>query len=75
MNLFSVAEVSTNGTSIKSFVDGIIEGVTSNISLADVAAVVAGIIGAGIVAMFCWKYARKGFAFVKNALTGKGGKI
>lgn len=60
---------------IKTFVDGIVAGVTSNISLATIATVVAGIIGGGIVAIFAWKFARKGYAFVKNALAGKNGKI
>lgn len=60
---------------IKSFVEGVLGGVTSNISLATIATVVAAIIGAGIVAIFAWKFARKGYAFVKNALSGKNGKI
>ena len=47
----------------------------SEITLAEVATVIAAIIAAGIVAIFAWKFARKGFAFVKNALSGKGGKI
>lgn len=60
---------------IKSFVDSIIGGVTGAITLPDIATVIAAIIGAGIVAIFAWKFARKGYAFVKNALSGKGGKI
>lgn len=68
-------EASTNATSIKSFVSGITNAITSNITLADIATVVASVIAAGIVAMFAWKFARKGFAFVKNALSGKGGKV
>ena len=67
--------VETTSATIKSFVSGIMEGVTSNITLADVGLVVAAIIGAGIVAIFAWKFARKGFAFVKNALSGKAGKV
>ena len=72
-NIVLAAEVSTSG--ITEFVNTVISAVTSKITLTDVAAVVAAIIGAGIVAMFCWKFARKGFAFVKNALSGKGGKM
>lgn len=62
-------------TGMEQFVDGVIEGVTGEITLAQVATVIAAIIAAGIVAIFAWKFARKGFAFVKNALSGKGGKI
>lgn len=61
--------------SIKTFVETVIGGVTSNITMTDIAAVVAAIIGAGIVAMFAWKFGRKGFAFIKNALSGKGGRV
>lgn len=57
------------------FVKSIIEAVTGEITLIQVATVLASIIGAGIVAIFAWKFARKGFAFVKNALSGKGGKF
>ena len=53
------------------FVQTVISGVTDKITLTDIAAVVAGIIGSGIIAMFAWKFARKGYAFVKNALSGK----
>lgn len=69
------AEVSANATSTKEFVEGIMGGVTSNITLADVGTVVAAIIGAGIVAIVAWKFARKGYAFVKNALSGKAGRV
>ena len=74
-NLLLVAEATANSESIKSFVDAVVGGVTSNITLADVGLVVAAIISAGIIAMFAWKFARKGFAFIKNALSGKGGKV
>lgn len=57
------------------FVSGIMTGITSNISLSMVATVVASIVAAGIVGIFAWKFARKGYNFVKNALSGKGGKI
>lgn len=65
-------EVAAN---MKTFVDSIIAGITGSITLAEVATVIAAIIAAGIVAIFAWKFARKGYAFVKNALSGKGGKI
>lgn len=74
-NLLLVADATENQTAIKDFVSGIMTGVTSNITLADVGIVVASIIAAGIVAIFAWKFARKGFAFVKNALSGKAGKV
>ena len=71
-----VAEVTeTNANSIKAFVESVIGGVTSNITISDVATVLAAIIGAGIVAMFAWKFGRKGFAFLKNVLSGRAGKI
>ena len=57
------------------FVSGIIAGLTGEITLATVATVIASIIGAGIVSIFAWKFARKGYNFVKNALQGKNGKI
>lgn len=70
---FMEGEAGTNA--IKTFVTSVTGGVTSNISLADVGTVAASIIGAGIVAIFAWKFARKGYAFVKNALSGRAGKI
>ena len=57
------------------FVSAIIAGITGEITLSTVATVVASIIGAGIVSIFAWKFARKGYEFVKNALQGKNGKI
>lgn len=62
-------------TGVADFVTGVIGGVTGAISLTTIATVVASIIGAGIVSIFAWKFARKGYAFVKNALSGRGGKI
>lgn len=57
------------------FVTAIIGGVTGEITLTTVATVVAAIIGAGIVAIFAWKFARKGYTFIKNALSGQGSRI
>lgn len=65
----------TTTTGMAEFVSSVIAGVTGEITLTTVATVVASIIGAGIVAIFAWKFARKGYAFVKNALSGKGGRI
>ena len=65
----------TTGAGMSEFVSSIIAGVTGEITLTTVASVVAAIIGAGIVAIFAWKFARKGYTFVKNALSGKGGRI
>lgn len=70
-----IADVAANGNTIKDFVDGVAGGVTSNITLVEVGTVVAGIISAGIISIFAWKFARKGYAFVKNALSGKAGKV
>lgn len=68
-------EGEAGSSAIKSFVEGIMGGVTSNITLTDIGLVVAAIIAAGIVSIFAWKFARKGYAFVKNALSGKAGKV
>lgn len=68
-------EGEAGSNAIKSFVEGIMGGVTSNITLTDIGLVVAAIIAAGIVSIFAWKFARKGYAFVKNALSGKAGKV
>lgn len=75
--LLLIGEVTpgANATAIKDFINGITSGITSNITLADIGTVVAAIIGAGIIAIFAWKFARKGYAFVKNALSGKAGKV
>lgn len=67
--------VGTGASGIGSFVSGITGAITSNVSLADVATVVAAIVAAGIVAIVAWTMARKGYAYVKKAITGKGGKI
>lgn len=75
MLYFMDVTASANATSIKDFVSGVTTSITSNVSLADVGVVVASIIAAGIVMVFAWKFARKGFAFVKNALSGKAGKV
>lgn len=74
--LFLLGEVTTpTGDQAKTFVDSIIGSVTGQITLAQVATIIGAIIAAGIVAIFAWKFARKGYAFVKNALSGRGGKF
>lgn len=73
--LFGEVTPGANATVIKDFINGVTGGITSNITLADIGTVVAAIIGAGIIAIFAWKFARKGYAFVKNALSGKAGKV
>ena len=75
--LLLIGEVTpgANATAIKDFITGVTGGITTNITLADLATVVAAIITGGIVAIFAWKLARKGYAFVKNALSGKAGKV
>lgn len=62
-------------TGMGEFVTAIIGGVTGEITLTMIATVVASIIGAGIVSIFAWKFARKGYDFVKNALSGKNGRV
>lgn len=61
----------TSAQSISSFVTSVMGGVTSTISLADVALIVVALIGAGLAANFAWTYARKGYKFIVNSLKGK----
>lgn len=68
-----MTEGSSNG--MLAFVEAAMGGVTTNVNLTMIAAVVAAIIGAGVLSMFAWKFARKGYHFVKNALAGRNGKI
>lgn len=73
--LFMDGTTTTTSTTISGFVNSIISAITSNITIADIGTVVAVIVGAGIVAIFAWKMARKGFAFIRNSLSGKSGKL
>ena len=68
-----LGEVTT--PTISDLADGVITSITSNVNLSTVATVMGVIIGGGIVALFAWKFARKGFAFVVNALSGKKAKM
>jgi hypothetical protein len=70
--LFMDGTTTTTSTTISGFVNSIISAITSNITIADIGTVVAVIVGAGI---FAWKMARKGFAFIRNSLSGKAGKL
>lgn len=70
-----LAEAVGDVSSIQTFIDAIISAVTSNINLTIVATALASIIAAGLGAMVAWKFARKGYNYVKNALTGKSGKF
>ena len=78
--LYLLGEVATQegsgtGDGMLQFVKDVAGSVTSNVSLTQVAGILTAIIGAGIVAMFAWKFGRKGYGFVKNALSGKNGKF
>lgn len=68
-------EVPQGTDDITSFITSLQGSVTNKITLAQVGTAVASIIGAGIVAVFAWKFGRKGFAFLKNALSGKNGRV
>lgn len=70
-----MTEGATSGVGMSEFVSSVMGAITAEITLTTVATVVASIIGAGIVAIFAWKFARKGYAFVRNALSGRGGRI
>lgn len=79
-NLFLLGEVVPGETvpfkdQILEFINSVAGGITQNITLADIGVIVASIIALGIVAIFAWQFARKGYNFAKNALMGKGGKI
>ena len=52
------------------FVETIIAGITGIIDLALVAKVIVIIIGAGIVAIFAWRFARMGYSYIVYALSG-----
>ncbi len=69
--LVMIGEASTSATNISEFVTSIMNGVTSTISLADIATIVVALIGAGLAANFAWTYARKGYNFIVNSLKGK----
>lgn len=56
---------------IKSFITSILTSVTGVLSIADVAAILAVIIAAVLGISFAWKFGRKGFAMIVNALTGR----
>ena len=62
-------------TTPKDFVTSITGAVTGAVSLSDIAAIVGVIIAAGNGAIVAWKFGRKGYNYLKNALTGRGGKI
>lgn len=70
-----LTETAGSDGDILAFVQSLIGGVTSKITLAQVGTIIAAVIGAGIVGIFAWKFGRKGYDFIKNALSGKQGKI
>lgn len=55
--------------------NGVINSVTGKITMTQVASTVGIIIAAGIVSIFAWKFGRKAYAFIKNALSGKNGRV
>lgn len=59
----------------KAFTEGIISNVTSTVSLADVAGIVGVIIVAGLGSVVAWKFGRKAYNFIKNAIMGKGARF
>ena len=60
---------------IVTLVEGVINSVTSVFSLTDLGLILAALISASITFVFAWKFARKGYKFIVNALSGRGGKI
>lgn len=69
-----VADTGSTET-IADLATSVTKAVTDHITLAQVGTALTVIIGAGIVAMFAWKFGRKGYTFIKNALSGKQGKM
>ncbi len=67
-------EVTTSDGGL-SFVKSIIDSVGAQVNLGLVAGVIGAIITAGVVAVVAWKFARKGYKFVINALSGRSGQI
>lgn len=70
-----IGDTTAGSDEIGSFISSVLGGVTSKITLAQVGTAVAAIITAGIVAIFAWKFGRKGYNFLKNALSGKNGGV
>lgn len=62
-------------TTIAQYVTQLIGNVTSAVSLADVVTAIGAIIAAIVVPLFVWKFGRKGFAAIRNALSGKGARF
>lgn len=67
-------DANVTGT-IGEMADGVISSVTGKVTMAQVASTVGVIIAAGIVSIFAWKFGRKAYAFIKNALSGKNGRV
>lgn len=65
----------TTTEGIAEMANGVITSVTGKITMAQVASTVGIIIAAGIVSIFAWKFGRKAYAFIKNALSGKNGRV
>lgn len=65
----------TAANGIAEMTNGVITSVTGKVTMAQVASTVGIIIGAGIVSIFAWKFGRKAYAFIKNALSGKNGRV
>ena len=62
-------------TSLASYIQTIGQALLSEVSVADVVAVIGAIIALIAIPVFLWKFGRKGFAAVKAALTGRNAGI
>lgn len=65
----------TAANGVAEMANGVITSVTGKVTMAQVASTVGIIIGAGIVSIFAWKFGRKAYTFIKNALSGKNGRV
>lgn len=68
-------DASNTSTGIDTLAQGVVSSVTEKVSMSQVAGVVGIIIGAGIVSIFAWKFGRKAYRYIKNALSGKNANV
>lgn len=74
-HLLDDASIPTTSTGIDTLAQGVVSSVTEKVSMTQVAAVVGIIIGTGIVSIFAWKFGRKAYRYIKNALSGKNANV
>ena len=63
------------GDTLLTYVQTIITAVTTAVPISMVVSVIGAIIAAIVVPLFVWKFGRKGFAAIRNALSGRGARF